>query len=154
MYRNLRRKDREMDQESAIRLLTEGEYAILSTTDVEGQPYGVPLNYCYLNNHLYFHCALEGHKLDNIRSNNKVSFCVVGKTRVLAEKFSTEFESVVVFGKANIVEGEEKYKALIGLIEKYSPEFLAEGKEYIARYDARTAVVKIMIEHLSGKARR
>jgi hypothetical protein len=154
MNRRMRRKDREMDQESAARLLAEGEYGVLSTAGSDGQTYGVPLNYCYLNQCLFFHCATDGQKLDNIRANNRVSFCVVGKTRVLPEKFSTEYESVIAFGTASPVEGEEKFKALIGLIEKYSPEYREQGMDYIARYDARTVVIKIDITRFSGKARR
>ncbi len=49
---------------------------------------------------IYFHCAPEGHKLENLSGNNKVSFCVVGKTQVLPDKFATNYESVIVFGTA------------------------------------------------------
>ena len=33
----------------------------------DGYAYGVPLNYVYVDNSIYFHCAKEGHKLDNIK---------------------------------------------------------------------------------------
>ena len=90
---------------------------------MDGQAYGVPLNYVFKNNCLYFHCALEGHKLDNIRANNKVSFCVVGKTKVLPDKFSTEYESAMAFGTASVVQGEERYEALLRSCGKILPGF-------------------------------
>ena len=154
MHRSVRRKDRELDLEATTRLLTQGEYGFLATTGPDGQAYGVPLNYVFKNNCLYFHCALDGHKLDNIKANNKVSFCVVGKTRVLPDKFSTEYESAIAFGTTSEVEGEERHGILLSIIEKYSPDFMEEGKKAIAKYDNKTRIIKLSINHITGKARR
>jgi hypothetical protein len=112
------------------------------------------LNYAYKNNSIYFHCARSGHKIENIESNPKVSFCVVGNTNVLPAEFATKYESAMAFGIASEVEGEERYKALLLLLEKYSPEFIEEGKNYIAQKDKATKVIKIEIDHIIGKARR
>ena len=62
----MRRKDKEIGTDEAINLLTKCEYGVLSTVGNDGQPYGVPLNYTYKDNCIYFHCALKGHKIDNI----------------------------------------------------------------------------------------
>ncbi len=150
----MRRKDKALDKDAAAHLLTTGEYGVLSTVDVQGQPYGVPLNYVYQDGCLYFHCALEGQKLDNLLANRRVSFCVVGHTRVLPEEFSTEFESVIAFGEAAVVQGDERYRALVWLVEKYSPDFVEEGHKYIERHDSRTMVVKIQIRSMTGKAKQ
>jgi nitroimidazol reductase NimA-like FMN-containing flavoprotein (pyridoxamine 5'-phosphate oxidase superfamily) len=154
MPRNVRRKDRELSIELATKLLAEGEYGILSTVGMDGQAYGIPLNYVYKNNCLYFHCALEGHKLDNIRANNKVSFCVVGRARVLPEKFTTAYESGVAFGTASELQGSERHDALLSIVEKYSPDFMEEGKKLIAKYNDKTTIIKIAINHITGKARK
>ena len=149
----MRRKDKVLQKDAAVHLLKECEYGVLSTVDDKGQPYGVPLNYVLRNDGLYFHCALEGHKLDNLLANSRVSFCVVGRTNVLPSEFSTEFESVIVFGEAAVVQGDERYQALVGLLEKYSPEFLEEGRAYIEKFDSRTKVVRIEIDSITGKAK-
>ena len=149
----MRRKDKAMQDGAIIGLLQNGEYGVLSTVDGNEQPYGVPLNYVLMNNCIYFHCALEGHKLDNLAANPKVSFCVVGRTKVLPAEFSTEFESVIVFGRASLIEGEERYQALNALIEKYSPEFVSEGSAYIEKFDSQTNLVRIEIQHMTGKAK-
>ena len=126
----------------------------MSTVDKDGQPYGLPLSYVYKDAVIYFHCALDGQKLDNIEFNAKVSFCVVGKTKVLPDKFATEYESAVAFGVALEVIGTERYNALFWLLEKYCPDFIAEGKQYIEQKNRATKVLKIEINHISGKARR
>jgi nitroimidazol reductase NimA-like FMN-containing flavoprotein (pyridoxamine 5'-phosphate oxidase superfamily) len=154
MIRKVRRTDREIDLEMATQLLAKGEYGVLSTTGLDGKAYGVPLNYIFKDNCLYFHCALEGHKLENIKANNKVSFCVVGRTKVLPDKFSTEYESAIAFGTASVVQGKERYDALLSILEKYSPDFLEEGKKAIAKYDDKTTIIKVDIDHLTGKARK
>jgi uncharacterized protein len=154
MMRKMRRKDREIDSKEAITLLSQSDYGILSTIGKNGQPYGVPLNYVYKDNSLYFHCARTGHKLENIENNPKVSFCVVGETNILPADFSTEYESVIAFGVAWEAQGEERISALQWLIEKYSPDFIEEGKKYIEEKNNTTKVIKIEISHISGKAQR
>jgi len=152
--RTVRRKDREIGTHEALELLSKCEYGVLSTVGIDGQPYGVPVSYAYKDNCIYFHCALDGHKIENIENNPKVSFCVVGDTKVLPEKFATEYESAVVFGIASELQGVERNNALVWLLEKYSPAFIEEGKIYIDQKDKATKVIKIVIDHMSGKARR
>ncbi|MCF8042850.1 MAG: pyridoxamine 5'-phosphate oxidase family protein [Desulfarculaceae bacterium] len=153
MQRELRRKDRAVDREQAWRILEQGEYGVLSTVSPEGQPYGTPLHYCLMDGDIYFHCALTGHKLDNIAANSRVSLCVVGKAQVLPDQFATLYESVVAFGPATEVLGAQKQAALNALLDKYSLDFRAEGLKYIEKMSGKARVFKIAIEALSGKAR-
>lgn len=154
MFKEMRRKDRSIDNEQAIQLLINGQYGVLSTVGENGYAYGIPLNYAYHEGNLYFHCACEGNKLDNIMYNNKVSFCVVGKTEPIPDKFSYRYESVVVFGRAVEVHDKEKEDALTVLIQKHSGEFLEKGLKYIQKDSSKTKVIKINIEHVTGKARK
>jgi uncharacterized protein len=150
----MRRSDRAMPQNDAKALLQNGECGVLSTVSADGQPYGVPVSYCFTENVIYFHCAIEGHKVENIKKNNKVSFCVVGRTEVLPDKFSTKYESVIVFGKAIEIAGDEKREALLQLINKYSQGFIENGLKYIKEASDKTKVYKILTESITGKARR
>ncbi len=154
MDQKLHRTDRAMTETEARELLERGEYGVLSTCGPDGQPYCVPLSYCVLDNALYIHCALEGHKLANIANNNLVSFCVVGATELLPSQFATRYESVIVSGQTEEVFAGEKQRALEGLVTKYSPGFRDEGTRYIAGMDDKTRVFKITIDTISGKARR
>lgn len=151
--RELRRKDRAITEEEAMNLLETAEYGVLSTVSADGKPYGVPLNFCMVKGCIYFHCASEGQKIENIRRTASVSFCTVGKTEVLPDKFGTTYESVIVAGEVEEVFDLDKQKALEGLLHKYSSEFIEQGKKYIAAMKEKTRVFKITIKRLSGKAR-
>jgi len=153
MFRKIRLKDRAINDEKALEIMTKGSYGVLSTIGEDGYPYGVPLNYTYFDNCICFHCANDGHKLENIVNSSKVSFCVVTKSEVLSNKFDTEYESAIVFGKANIITDDlEKKNILLSLINKYSAEYLKAGSNYIKKYWSETKVIKINIKYLSGKA--
>jgi uncharacterized protein len=152
--KTMRRSDRAIAKEEALRLLEGGEWGVLSTVGSNNQPYGMPLSYCILGDCLYFHSAIEGHKIDNVAHNPMASFCVVGKTHVLPSKFSTEYESTIVFGQVHEALGDEKQKALEGLLRKYSPEFLERGLKYIQVESKTTRVYGLSLETVTGKARR
>lgn len=98
----VRRQDRLLDESGSIELLRTGEYGVLSmveSVDKEIGGYGIPLNYVWDGNHsIYFHCAPEGYKLDCLKENPKVSFSVIGHTKVISHKFTTAYESIVVRG--------------------------------------------------------
>jgi nitroimidazol reductase NimA-like FMN-containing flavoprotein (pyridoxamine 5'-phosphate oxidase superfamily) len=155
MPKPLRREDRRLDDAAAMALLKRGEYGILSTSDKDNTPYGIPVNYVVMEDCIFFHCATEGQKLDNITSNKGVSFCVVGKTELIPEKFATRYESVVVSGAADLIdESVLKKKALQALVAKYAPDHILAGDAYIDKLKDQTAVVRIQIEKLAGKARK
>ena len=150
--KELRRKDRAIPQEEAIALLKKAEYGVLSTTSENGKPYGVPLNFCVIDHCIFFHCAVEGHKIDNIKQNKSVSFCAVGNTEILPDKFGTKYESVIVSGEIEEVFDMNKQIALEGLLHKYSPEFIDKGRKYIEGLREKIRVFKIIINKLTGKA--
>jgi len=150
----MRRKDRLITESEAYSILEKGEFGLLSTSSQNNEPYGVPLNYCLIDGCIYFHCAPDGRKINHITENPKVSFCVVGNTELLPDLFSTKFESCIVQGHAVESFGEEKQKALEGLIHKYSAGFIPEGLEYIEKRKDKTKIFKISIISISGKARR
>jgi len=152
--KEMRRQDRAISQEDAMIILIQGEYGVLSTVSDKNEPYGIPLNYSIRDNSIYFHSAVEGEKIEHIQNNNRVSFCVVGRTKILPSKFSTGYESVIVFGEIEEVYDDEKQKALEDIVHKYSPDFEEKGKSYIEASSFETRVFKITIEHLSGKARK
>ncbi len=152
--REMRRNKLAMGKSETLALLNEAEYGVLSTVSKNGRPYGIPLNYCVIDKAIYFHCAIEGKKIEHIQGNRFVSFCVVGKTKILPRKFSTKYESVIVAGEAEEVFHSEKQAGLEGLIGKYSSKHTAQGLKYIKALDEETKVFKITINNIAGKARK
>ena len=150
----MRRQDRSISQQEAMTVLQNAEYGVLSIASLNGEPYGVPLNYCVLSDAIYFHCAGEGKKLDVLSNNSSVSFCAIGESKVLSEQFAMKYESVIVSGKAVEVKGSEKQSALEGILKKYSSQFFSKGLEYIKANATSTKVYKIVIQSITGKAHR
>jgi len=152
MFAEIRRKERTMSSQQAKEVLESGSYGILSMCGQNNYGYGVPLNYVVEENHIYFHCATEGEKLRSLKVNNKVSFCVVQNAEVIAEKFTTNYKSSITFGKATIVSSEEEIRhAMLLILKKYTPEHIETGEKYINQAIKRIQVVRIDIEHISGK---
>lgn len=152
--RPMRRSDRQMSEERAREVLGQCEYGILNLQSEDAYPYGVPISFALEGNAIFMHCALEGKKVDQIKKNPKASITVVGATEVLAEKFSTAYESVMAFGSVDVVtEESEKLKGLMALVGKYSPEFQESGAAYAQSAFQHTLVLKLNIENMTGKER-
>lgn len=152
MFREMRRKDKIKTQEETIQILNECTNGVLAVIGDDGYPYGVPVSYIYNDGKIYFHCAGEGHKLDAIKAEPKVSFTVVGADNIAPDKFTTAYKSVIAFGKASIIDTDEEKMAALNLIrEKYSGNFPKEGAAYIEKFWDKTTVVVIEIEHMTGK---
>ena len=94
----MRRDDRAMSIEEARSLLESAEYGVLSMACPDGLPHGIPLNFALAEDSIYFHCAPEGKKTEILSANTRVSFCVVGRTQVLPDKFGTKYESAIATG--------------------------------------------------------
>ena len=152
--RNARDINKQVSRDVAMNILNTAEYGVLSTVDKAGQPYGVPLNYIVLDDAIYLHCALEGHKLDNISDNNRVSFTVIGYSEIVPASFTAKYESVVVFGRATLANEPEKVNMLQKLVQRYSPEFQEKGMKVIDAFKDKCTVIRIDIEHISGMRKK
>lgn len=150
----MRRQDRKISESEAIEILKKGEFGVLSMCTSNNDGYGIPLSFALKNKEIYFHCAIEGSKLAYLRKNNRVSFCVVGSTKVLPSQFGTIYESAIAFGVVTEVDGDEKQEALMLILEKYSANYIQEGTEYISKAYERVKVLKLSIEAITGKARK
>ncbi len=153
MFRPMRRFKNELNDEEVDRILMSNTSGVLAVMGDDGYPYAIPLSYGYVGQHLYFHSANEGHKIDAIRNHEKVSFCVIDQDDVVQETFTTHYRSVIVFGKAKIITDDiEKEKALEFLVKKYSPDFIEKGGREIKDAWNQVSVIELIIEHKSGKS--
>jgi len=154
VFAEMRRHDRQLTEEDARSIITQGIYGVLS---MNGEyPYGVPLSYVYKDNSIYFHCALEGKKLVAIGKDNKASFCVVNEATPMKDAFSMRYDSAMAFGKIVEVDASEKLDILIVFIYKYAgnDDYITKGKEHALNMLQKTQVLKMEIEHISAKSRR
>jgi len=169
MFREIRRKEKQLTIEECHEILTKAEYGTLATMGADGYPYAVPVNYVFHNGKIYFHCAKVGQKLDNIANCSNVSFNIVTDVLVVPmisedinesylrfNGFDTNFNSVIIFGKAKEVIEREKMEGLIALLKKFLTaieynQYKEEGIKYIEKSLERTKLIEIEIEHITGK---
>lgn len=153
MFRSMRRSRQMLSREECENILHAGTSGVLALTGDGGWPYAVPLSYVWQEGALYFHCARSGHKLDAVREDARVSFCVVAQDRVIPEEYTTYFRSVIVFGRAEILtQPGEIHAAIEILAKKYHPTDDPDHRDHLIRRElAAMCMVKIIPEHISGK---
>lgn len=119
------------------------------------EPYVVPLNFVYKDGRIYFHCGLEGRKLDMMDKRPRVCFEVdellsleLQDQPCLAD---SHFYSVIAWGNVTFLEElDEKKDAIDHLIKKYG----FEDKEYQEPPEAAysmTNVGVIQVDKMTGK---
>ena len=149
----MRRKDRERDAAFALEVMRDCEYATLATVNPDGTPYCIPVSVVVIGNIIYFHCATEGQKTDNIKRNNAVCISGVRYTKLIPEKFTVEYESAVAAGKCEPVSSEaEKIAVFHALCEKYAKNNTDNINDEIAKSENRVCICKVRIEKITGKA--
>lgn len=149
----LRRREREMEEPAARKLLAEAVYGVLAMQQPGGGAYAVPMNYVWDGERtLYLHCAGEGRKMQCVTTCPQVSMVVTGAVKILPEKFSTAYESLILEGCISPVpEGAEKRLALRLLLQKYASEHMIAGAEYAERAMAHTTVWRLPVDSWCGK---
>ena len=158
MFREMRKKQRQLPQEEAAAILREGSSGVLALAGDEGWPYAVPLSYACdrEGERIWFHCARSGHKLDAVRRCEKASFCVIVQDQIVPEEYTTHFRSVIAFGRVRELTDEaERRTAALALARKYHPGDSEEHRQsYLDRSWASLCLLELRVEHLTGKQAR
>ena len=120
---------------------------------VPPQTYGLPINFWYNENNgcLYFHSGKKGHKIDAIKANNKVSFCVYNEGFQKDGDWAWNISSVIVFGRMHIVEDADKAAEIY---RKLSLKFISDTDyidSEIEKFAKATLCYELQPEHITGK---
>ena len=151
-FRPMRRNRQQLSSEECERILGQCTSGVLALTGDGGYPYAVPLSYVYADGAIIFHSAVEGHKVDAIRRDNRCSFCVIEQDDIKPAEFTTHFRSVIAFGRIHILEDtDEKVQALRRLGRRYSPNDEPGLQHEIDKSLDHVLLLRLDIEHLSGK---
>lgn len=153
MFREIRRKKKQMDMDAAESLLEQGRRGVLAVNGDDGYPYAIPVNYFYdrENRKIYFHGARAGHKVDALKANDKVCFTVYGNETIKEESWAPFMQSTIVFGRCHLIEmGENAITLLKRFAMKYYPNDQLVDEE-IMQSGKAVQLFEIEIEYLSGK---
>ncbi len=149
----MRRKDRERGREFAFAVIDACEYGTVALQGEE--PYCLPLSLVRVGEDLYFHCALEGKKLDLLRENHNVWVSFVSENVAAVDDFTTYFRSAMVKGTATeVMDAEEKVAALRALCEKLTPAHMSAFDGEVARSFAVTGIWKIHMNEITAKEKK
>lgn len=152
----MRRRDRAITTEDALRVIKAAHFAVLATVGSDGRPYAVPVNAAYCDGVLYFHgTEQKSRKADNIAANPAVALTFVAYEKRLAEERTVDYASAIVEGEAHLVTDEtERQKAFLAICEAHaagpSPE---KHLAYTRREGDSAALWRVTIRSLSGKSR-
>lgn len=151
-FRAMRRKRQQLSDEESVGILQRATSGTLALLGDNGYPYAVPISYVYADGKLYFHSALNGHKVDAIKNHDKASFCVVDQDDVKPEKYTTFFRSVIAFGRIHIIEDETEKLAIARMLgNRYNPNQEEALQKEIEHGFSRMLAICFDIEHLTGK---
>jgi nitroimidazol reductase NimA-like FMN-containing flavoprotein (pyridoxamine 5'-phosphate oxidase superfamily) len=151
--RKMRRYKQALDRSICEEILRKAPRGVLAVSGDDGYPYAVPLNFYFdpEAETIYFHGAHEGHKIDAIKREPKVSFCVTDGGTLDESGDFYYVNSVIAFGQMHFVEDPEKSIAItreIGL--KYYPDAESAEQE-VEKAGARALCLALKIDTMTGK---
>ena len=152
MFRELARKNKRLPHEACIALLKSERRGVLSVHGDDGYPYGMPMNHYYHDDGcLYFHCGRAGHRLDSLRRDSRVSYCVMDKGIRPEGEWAYNVQSVIVFGRMEII---DELPVIEDVVRRLSLKF-TQDEAYIEREIRQagpvTLLLKLTPEHICGK---
>jgi nitroimidazol reductase NimA-like FMN-containing flavoprotein (pyridoxamine 5'-phosphate oxidase superfamily) len=148
----LRRKEKEIKNKKEIeRIIKKALVCRIAVSD-NNYPYVFPVCFGYKDSSLYFHCALQGKKIEILKKNNNVCFEIdIDIELVESDKgcdWGMRYLSVIGFGKARFVEqAEEKKEALSVIMKHYSDK----DYQFPENSFEKVRVVKIEVKGMTGK---
>lgn len=156
----MRKAARKMEDPEVSRLLRESLWVTMATVNARvesplglGSPYTVPISVVELDGQFFFHCAQQGHKVDNLRHDSRICITCVGKAKADEKTLSIAYESATVFARAEEVTArEEKIRVLHALCKRYAPS--EDATQHIEKAVDITGVWLVHILGSSAKHRK
>lgn len=146
----MRRRQSEVTDPTEIeRILSSTTIGRMATVGRDGYPYITPVNFVFFRGNIYFHCAPQGEKLDNLVRDPRVCFEVdIPLSYLNMESYPGRpicqlhqfYHCVIIRGTASVVEDEATRVAALN--------------ELVARHEKRDDVEKVGAEMPGFKACR
>lgn len=145
------------DRATIDAILDEALICHLGFVDAQGRPVVLPTIHTRMGDHVYVHGSGASHMLKRAAGDFEVCLtATLVDGLVLARSafhHSMNYRSVVVFGAATEVGGEEKARALSALVEHVVPGRDADARTPNEAEMAQTKVLRIPLDEASAKVR-
>lgn len=145
-----------MSDADALALLSSQNWGVLSVAGENGIPYGVPVNYGFLDGKIYIHHtdAADSLLTSLLTQNSNVCFTVVGRHEVDEPILSTHYDSVILFGTAALVTDEdEKSDAMMKMMTSLAPSMLPNIPSH-SKTSRNYIMIVISPSCITGKCRK
>lgn len=152
-FRPLRREKQALSHSECLAILKKCPKGTLALIGDGGWPYAVPVDFTVApsGDRIWIHGAPFGHKYESVLKDGRASLAVVAKDEVRPEIYATSYESVIVFGRARVLETwEEKLEAIRALCDELAPG-RPEDRAKEIEAGKYVAVIELPIEHMTGK---
>jgi nitroimidazol reductase NimA-like FMN-containing flavoprotein (pyridoxamine 5'-phosphate oxidase superfamily) len=122
----------------------------------DGMPYVIPLTYVYTSGKIIFHCALQGKKLEYIRTNPQVCFAIgsqSGKTMRHPQGggCKADNDSAVCYGKARII---DDINERCRILNTFNQLLRPGSRKVLLKEVERCHAVEITIAEMTGRRQR
>jgi nitroimidazol reductase NimA-like FMN-containing flavoprotein (pyridoxamine 5'-phosphate oxidase superfamily) len=146
-----------LNSEETERLLQRQQVGHLATLNDDGHPYVTPVHFVYMDGKIYIHGMGAGQKVENLQRNPLVGFEVqecgdfkISPVAKTACNVNTEYESVIITGRAVLVEDAALKEAVLwAFVRKYVPSL--QELPMPAASIANTCVIELGIGTMTGK---
>ena len=145
------------DREVIYKILDEGLVCHAGFV-ADGQPFVIPTLYARVGDAIYFHGSAASRMLRGVAEGAQVCVTVTLTDGIVLARsvfnHSMNYRSVVVLGKATLVEqAEEKLAALRGFTEKILPGRWDDARQPNERELKATSVLRLPLTEISAKIR-
>lgn len=142
------------DKQQIESIILQCDACFVGITDLEGNPYVIPMNFGYDQGNLYLHSGPEGGKIAMIERNNNVCITfsaghkLVYQHEKVACSYSMRSDSAMCWGKVTFLEDmEEKRHALDIIMRHYTDKEFSYSDPAVRN----VKVWKVEIEKMTGK---
>jgi nitroimidazol reductase NimA-like FMN-containing flavoprotein (pyridoxamine 5'-phosphate oxidase superfamily) len=154
-----RKDDREVFDRDAINKLLDSEYVAhvgFIDQDIDA-PFVIPMGYARDRDRILLHGSTGSRMMMQIARGIDICVTVTKLNAIVAARSafnsSMNYESVMIFGKARVLEGTEKDQALGLITNRLVPGLWEYGRPMTAKESAATLMVELTLERISAKSR-
>ena len=154
-----RHNERELFDRDAINCLLDNQYvAHVGFIDQDNQlPFVIPMGFARDNDRILLHGSTGSRMMRQIAQGIDLCVTVTKLNAIVVARSSfnssMNYESVMIFGVARVLEESEKDLALERITEKLVPGLSKYGRPLASKEIAATMIVELSLEKISAKSR-
>ena len=155
MSHQMRRAKQQLTDRQAQDILASpsNTHGVLAVNGIDGFPYCMPVSFAWADGKIWLHHAKAGQRLECLSADNRMCFTVVDADDIDQEGYTSDYASVIVYGRAHCVETDElRYFGLKAIMDKYAPDMTEEFRHGHAADCTRADVWFVEPERITGKA--